>query len=653
MIRTATRGAILVVVTAAALTILVGTADAHAGLEHSDPADGARLSEAPDEITLVFTEPPDPQLSSAIVVDSSGGEIATTAEFPPSDDRTIVIQLPRLGEGAYTATWRVVSTTDGHLTSGTVAFGVGIEPETAEAVDEAPAPNVASVIGRLTLYVGLLGLVGTAVVGVVILGGVVPARRTLLALLGVAALIGAVLMLLGEAVAVGVSPARIVSSSAGASLGWLIVATLIVAIVAAVASRRDTPRTLLLAGAVASAAMFVRAAGGHAATDGQLSPMVLGQWVHMSAVGVWIGGLAIVLMSLRALDEASAPARLRSYSRLAGYAVAIVVLTGIARSVDELGGIGNLADGLRSPYGTTLVTKIAFVVAILGLGAANRFVALRRAPTDIGLAGRLVRFEVSTAIIVLLVTAVLTGLPPQTTPTSEAEATRPTGVVASASDFGTTITLELTVSPGVAGPSAYRAEVTDFDTGLPVDVDAVALTFTPVGRPGIGDEQVDLSDDGGGRWVGAGGQPSVAGAWEVTALVRTGTQAVTMTMWLSTIDPTQEMSVAEAAGQPTIYTARLPDDTSLQVYADPGTPGSNHIHVTAFDPSGSELELSEATLVATSLGGPAEVLDSIRLGPGHFAATTELTGEAWHLDVYATTESGESAVVAFEMTTER
>jgi methionine-rich copper-binding protein CopC len=62
----------------AAITIVVaGTASAHAGLESSDPASGELLTVAPSSLELAFTEPPDLDLSSISVVDTSGAEIET------------------------------------------------------------------------------------------------------------------------------------------------------------------------------------------------------------------------------------------------------------------------------------------------------------------------------------------------------------------------------------------------------------------------------------------------------------------------------------------------------------------------------------------------------------------------------------------------
>ena len=51
-------------------------AGAHALLKSSDPADGADLARAPHQILMTFTEPPDPSLSSAQLLASTGHPVA-------------------------------------------------------------------------------------------------------------------------------------------------------------------------------------------------------------------------------------------------------------------------------------------------------------------------------------------------------------------------------------------------------------------------------------------------------------------------------------------------------------------------------------------------------------------------------------------------
>ena len=60
-------------------------------------------------------------------------------------------------------------------------------------------------------------------------------------------------------------------------------------------------------------------------------------------------------------------------------------------------------------------------------------------------------------------------------------------------------------------------------------------------------------------------------------------------------------------GQPTLYTFTLPGGQQLQAYNDPGSAGTNQLHVTAFDAQGQELPLQSVSVVATPPGGGPEV----------------------------------------------
>ncbi len=79
----------------------------------------------------------------------------------------------------------------------------------------------------------------------------------------------------------------------------------------------------------------------------------------------------------------------------------------------------------------------------------------------------------------------------------------------------------LVVSPGNAGPNSFTVSVADYDTGRPVPVDGVRLTCSLPGKPDLQASSLELARAPDGRWHGQGSVLSVAGRWEVTALVET------------------------------------------------------------------------------------------------------------------------------------
>ncbi len=98
------------------------------------PDAGAVLQTSPSVVTVTFGEPPDPHLSRLRVLDSSGhDETKGSTETVPGQARSLQVHVVTLGRGVYTVAWTTVSAVDGHLASGTFAFGVRVAPSGAAA----------------------------------------------------------------------------------------------------------------------------------------------------------------------------------------------------------------------------------------------------------------------------------------------------------------------------------------------------------------------------------------------------------------------------------------------------------------------------------------------------------------------------------------
>ena len=141
-------------------------ADAHALVRSSTPADGADLERAPAQVSITFTEWPDPRLSVIHVLDVGGRRVEQGGARPvPGDRYTLTVALPALPNGVYTVTWTTVSAVDGHVAGGFFAFGVGASPSAASipvgaAAPSTPGPSPLGVAGRWLYYVGLALLLG-------------------------------------------------------------------------------------------------------------------------------------------------------------------------------------------------------------------------------------------------------------------------------------------------------------------------------------------------------------------------------------------------------------------------------------------------------------------------------------------------------------
>jgi len=561
-----TRGRLALVAAVAGLWLLATgpAAAAHGSLLSSEPAGGSSLERAPAAVTLRFSERPDPNLSTVRVLDS-GGRVVAGGPARPVAGRPLELRVPTAGlaAGGYTVSWRIISAVDGHRTDGVFGFGVGAAgaprlpaARAATGARTAPAPGPLAVAGRWAWYWGLTLLVGAAATGLLVFGGRLPGRPGLLLGPAVATAAGGLAAMAAAAqAAAGVALGDLLGSTTGrwllwraAMLAWAGAATWWLLARRRAGGRPSAPPAtrgpLLALGLAGGAGMLVHALAGHAAGPSSLRPLnLLTQWAHLAAVGVWIGGLVWLLVALGARGGAG-PARevVVRFSKLAGASLAVVVLTGVARSADELGGWGRLAD---SGFGRALDLKLVLFAGLVALGARNRYrlVPLFEAGRGDALAvarlGRGVGGELGLAAAVLAAAALLSQLAPG--PPAGAARTGPAAppvLEASGADWATTVRVTLTVTPGAAGPNRFTATVADFDTGTVLPADRVELTGTPLSRPDLGTARLELAEAPDGRWLGQGRLLSLAGRWDLTTTIQRATGGVTVPLALDVPPPT-------------------------------------------------------------------------------------------------------------------
>ena len=384
---------------------------------------------------------------------------------------------------------------------------------------------------------------------------------------------------------------------------------------------------LVLVGVAAGLTMLLHVLVGHAAGPSPLrSVNLLVQWLHLLAVGAWIGGLVWLLAGLRGRERPEQLVSAVRFSRLAAPVLGLVAVTGLSRALHLAGGWTGL---VHSGYGRLLDLKVLLFLGLVALGALNRF---RVVPALAGGARRLdglrrnVRGEVALAACILAVTAVLSQLPPGKFVVGRAAAkpAAPPSVQVEGSDFATSVRIALSVSPGTPGPNNFTAKVTDYDSGEDWPATRVALRFSSRSQPDVGTSTLELAKAGDGLWRGQGSQLSIAGSWAVVGLVEGSGPGVSVPMELQTRAVPQPVKVSKAPGQPTLYTITLAGGGTLQGYIDPGQVGPNTVHFTFFNASGDEQPADKARARMTGPSGAPEALTLIRLGPGHFAANVDL-----------------------------
>jgi len=179
--------------------------------------------------------------------------------------------------------------------------------------------------------------------------------------------------------------------------GWLMLAGTAMLGTIAVAARAG----LMIRLAIVIAFAIAMSGIGHAAAD-EAAPRLSRALdaVHVLGIGVWLGTLSY-------LGEDVTSSWWVRFSRMAVVAAPLTVITGVGSALRRFGA-ATLPQILSSEYGAYLAAKVALVVVILLIGAWHRrVVRLRGAPTKMS-----VRIELLLALVVLCVTAVLTGTAP-------------------------------------------------------------------------------------------------------------------------------------------------------------------------------------------------------------------------------------------------
>jgi len=232
-----------------------------------------------------------------------------------------------------------------------------------------PGPSPLSVAGRAALYMGLSSLLASGVIGLVVFQGIPGRGRTLAAGWALAAA-GGLAMTAAERSTVGIGLMALFRSQTGAAFVRLLVALAVAGVAALIAWKRPGPLGLELVGAAAAAALLVRVDGGHAAAGGGIGEVAL-QWLHVLAVGIWVGGLPLLVASLRS-DPPAGITEIKRFSTIAGFALATVAVTGVARAANALGGYAQFLHEFSTSYGTALFFKTAGALVLISFGAWNR-----------------------------------------------------------------------------------------------------------------------------------------------------------------------------------------------------------------------------------------------------------------------------------------
>ena len=605
-----------------ALAAMLAPAEAHAhgGLLLSDPAAGATVGATPTAIRLTFSEEPEPSLSTIRVLDSDGGAVQLGGPLPaPGDTRSLVVRVKHLDRGVYTVSWRVVSAVDAHATAGVYAFGVRASPTGNVVVAGATTSRGSSVelTARWLMILGLVTIVGAAAASVGRFGG---PRDVMLGWVGLFLTVaGLVLLAVAQYRTAGVSVGELLETTVGRALFWRSLAVAAAGCALIVAARSPSLRRAAMAdaGLAAAAAIALHVSAGHAAA-GRSAPVVnvVAQSTHFVAVGIWLGGLAALLLGVRGAASDEKAAAVRRFSWVAVGGLLVVVGTGVLRAVAELSTWGELTS---TGYGRAVLAKVALLTLVAGLGGVNRLLSVRTAGSDLRPLRRTSTVELGLAAGAMAVAALLGTLAPPA-----AGRTEPLGLTVSGADYGTTVRARLTTASAEPGPNRFELLALDYDTEQPVSADDVTLRFTPLDDPDVAPTTLRLAAIDSGTYAGSGSHLAFDGRWRVTTVIERGGGSVTIPLELEARSPPRFVAAFRPPGRPPSYTVDVGQEGFIRVSPHPERAGRSRLFVTFYNLLQNERSVDWVAVTAGNDDDPVRRLAVRRLSPSRFVADVVL-----------------------------
>lgn len=512
-----------------ACLLFVPTVAGHANYLSSEPARGARLSAAPDSVTVVLSEELDPKGSRLEVRDAAGGRIDEgDVRIQPGERPVLSVDLrDGVGPGAYTIVWKALSTVDGHVTSGTVGFAVGgFEPP--PPTDPTSSLGGVSPAARAATYAGYALVFGVVAFLLWIereptYPGRAGTLRRILLLGSVLILTGVAVLALHTADATGLGIANFFTTGVGRTFGLRIAAAVLTVVAAAIAQRIGGRPSVMAVGGLglidaAGSSLFV-----HSANQGW--PAIAVDFLHLVAAATWLGALGLFLQFIRHAATTGTYDDVRRvgqrFSPVALGAVTLLGATGIASTAYILGSAALLrpVELLDHPYGGVLAAKIALFGLMVAIASVNRFVFLGTRPgPDRGIErrprilrflfpkegpsrhrafARIVALEAGLGVVVLVLAGSLTAISPPTTPEIPEDATRTTGF---GQEFRSVLTLR--PAPIVGAASNVSFELSRIADGRPVEA-AVRIRVSVAAADDVaaGGQAWTATHVAGGHWT--------------------------------------------------------------------------------------------------------------------------------------------------------
>jgi copper transport protein len=381
---------------------------AHAALAATYPADGSVVSAQPEQVTATFDEPIHMTVSSLEVYTPDGDRADDGDTTLANPEEIAVTLLPGLGGGTYTAVWHVISD-DTHPVSGEFTFSIGAPSATHVPALEVSPNNLVSALFTVVRWLEYLtfALLCGAVAFLIACWPAGARRRGVIRLVTYswAGLLASTLLGLliqgpyaaNEGLGQLFSPS-LVQATLSSKLGTMSQARELMAFLAGGAASLLLPRlpeagrrgriaigaawAILTTAVAASWALYDHASTGVQAPLGGVPADI----IHLDAMAVWIGGLAVLAgFALRGPSDDGVAAAVPRFSAISLGCVATIVVSGGYQTWREVGVWQALFD---TSYGRLILAKIAGLLVLIALGyLARRYIQRGLRPAGAGLLG--------------------------------------------------------------------------------------------------------------------------------------------------------------------------------------------------------------------------------------------------------------------------
>jgi copper transport protein len=558
---------IVMMVSLAMLLTFSGRALGHANQEDATPPPNAVLGVSPAEIRMRFTEPLEAQFSRILLRDANGTILDLPASFVDEFAPTEMVLIPgELPDGLYTVDWRALSAADGHPSQGTYAFYIGDAPAgfgQSNAVREFVPLDGSLIRGANLLSLALL-VGGVAFVMFVWRPSVTEAQprveRRMAALVVVGwltvAVTGLLLLFLQHSLATGYplfsnvdgdSLNRLVSDTRFGQL-WLVRMAMWVGIGASLWFARSDRWFNWVALGLGATLLLTNSLFSHANAVYDANAAIAADWLHLTAMTLWVGGLfqfINVILALRVNKQPSAPTLstlVAHFTNFARVAVVALFVTGVFASWLQ---IGSPEAMLTTIYGQAMLIKLLLIVPVIAIAAVNMIYTQRglAAGNEVwgGRLRALVGAEIALTVGVLLAVGVMTSISParSTLALRAANPPQPEPQPIIETLTANDINLELSIEPGWVGENTFMLRMSDAEGQPIIDSTLIRMRFESQ-EENLGESELRPLPLHQGVYTIKGSNLSLPGEWRIRVTVQRPDQFDTLVDFTPDVPPMPE-----------------------------------------------------------------------------------------------------------------